>query len=102
MGYSVDTPPCWIRSYCPTSTRCRFQVGIGADCYLRGAVIVVSQLAQRETRRFTLTFIIILFLVIVSIASHGALTGGPLFVSDSGQRAGWVSARDPPAAVQRS
>eukprot|EP00965_Chrysotila_dentata_P131484 4346574-Pleurochrysis_carterae.AAC.1 len=45
MGYSVDTPQRWISSYSPTRNRCRLQVGIGADCCLRGAAIAVSQRA---------------------------------------------------------
>eukprot|EP00965_Chrysotila_dentata_P171676 5665708-Pleurochrysis_carterae.AAC.3 len=52
MGYLVNTPWCWMLSYRPTSTRSRVQVGIYADCYLRGAAIAVSQLKERETPRF--------------------------------------------------
>eukprot|EP00965_Chrysotila_dentata_P176959 5844525-Pleurochrysis_carterae.AAC.2 len=101
MGYSVDTPWCWILSYRPTSTRCRFHVGIDAGCYLRVAAIAVSQLAERKT-----VFISSRLLVILTIASHGALTSGRLIVSDKRAGrvpgAGRVPAREPTAATRRS
>eukprot|EP00965_Chrysotila_dentata_P206249 6183441-Pleurochrysis_carterae.AAC.1 len=63
ISYEISRryPHCWIRNYHPTSTRCRFQVGIAADGYLRGAAIAVSQLAERGTPRFTPTFVSYIF-----------------------------------------
>eukprot|EP00965_Chrysotila_dentata_P199283 6179288-Pleurochrysis_carterae.AAC.1 len=60
-GIYCRCPRCWILDYRPTSTRSGFQVGIPADCYLRGAAIAVSQVAKRGTLRFTLTFIPYIF-----------------------------------------
>eukprot|EP00965_Chrysotila_dentata_P238821 6202742-Pleurochrysis_carterae.AAC.2 len=83
----------------PTSTPCRFQVGIATDYHLCGAAITVSQLAGSGTPRFTPTFIF-RFWLIVNLTSHGAPTAARPHCLR--QRAGRVSTRDPTAVAQRT